>query len=79
MNIFGMHFHSWVSLMKNKDYYFEGEKLSRYVEVYRMCKECGEIQENHYDSQGGYWSTLPKIEHDIIKLKIKNKKITIDD
>ena len=79
MNILGIHFHSWVSLMKNKEYYFEGEKLSRYVEVYRMCRECEEIQEYHYDSQGGYWSTLDEREHQIIMLKIKNKKITVED
>ena len=32
---------------------------------YRKC-DCGTIQEHHYDSQGGYWTPIPKCEEDIM-------------
>ena len=78
MDIFGIHFHSWKSVMVEREYIFEGEKLTRYVEVYRICKECDVVQEYSYNSQGGSWDTLRLKEQAIVKMKIHNKKFVLE-
>jgi len=68
MNILGFHFHSFVPVWVESTKWFFGEKYRDFDETrYRICKECGVVQEYFFDSQGGTWSKLDPKRQEIIK------------
>jgi hypothetical protein len=72
MNLFGMHFHQWKPILQKEKYSFRGKECEKtYDGQYRICKECKNIQEFFYDSQGGCWETISECEQSILKEEIE--------
>ena len=61
MTIFGKHlWHTWKDIYTYREEVFLGEKLySQIPTKFRVCSECMKTQEFLFDSQGGFWFTLP--------------------
>jgi len=69
MTIFGKHiWHKWADIEIIKKINFMDTKYCDYqLTRYRICEECKIIQNHNWDSQGGWWSTLPKQQQEIFK------------
>ena len=69
MTIFGKHIlHKWADIQTMKIVTFMDSKYCDYQSTrYRICEECKKIQEFNFDSQGGWWWTIPKKQQEIFK------------
>lgn len=73
-------FHNWENIYRNNISTFEGVKYNDPSSTnFRKCSICGYIQEYQFDSQGGSWMYLSKIQTKILNQKIKriNRKLLI--
>ncbi len=85
MTLFGKHvLHRWTPITQPYEKEFMGRKCPdvKYT-GFRICRECHQIEEYFYDSQGGYWWTLPPCERqalfDSVTIESNGRRVTLKE